>query len=109
MENHCELLKAKTGALAYRIMPAKKLFALGVGHVRRRGMEPGSRTDEPGQVLDTNIVQLSPLEWQVLGPLKREFAPDELRSEPWRARAEEAGVPYEQFLEVARGLAARGV
>ena len=44
---------------AFRIMPAKRLFALGVGHVRRRGMEPGSKTDEPGRVLDTNIVELS--------------------------------------------------
>jgi hypothetical protein len=109
MQRHCELLAARIGADAFRIMPAKRLFALGVGHVRRRGIEPGSKTDEPGQVLDTNIVELSPLEWRVLGPLKREFEPDELRSEPWRSRAEEAGVPYAEFLRVARGLADRGV
>ena len=109
MQRHCELLAAQIGATAFRIMPAKRLFALGVGHVRRRGMAPGSRSDEPGAVLDTNIVQLSPREWQVLGPLKREFAPHELGPEPWRARAEEAGVPYDEFLEVARGLSARGV
>src|SRR5678810_1368792 len=101
MENHCELLKAKTGALAYRIMPAKKLFALGVGHVRRRGMEPGSRTDEPGSVIDTNIVTVSDLDWKVLGPLKRELSPDEIGASPWRSRAREAGVAYEEFLRVA--------
>src|SRR3954468_22543481 len=44
MQRHCELLAARIGATAFRIMPAKRLFALGVGHVRRRGMEPGSRT-----------------------------------------------------------------
>ena len=109
MQRHCEVLSARIGATAFRIMPAKRLFALGVGHVRRRGLEPGSRTDEPGQVLDTNIVELTPREWQVLGPLKRELAVGEIGPEPWRARAEEAGVPYEEFLEVARGLAARGV
>jgi DNA-binding Lrp family transcriptional regulator len=109
MQRHCELLASRIGASAFRIMPAKRLFALGVGHVRRRGMEPGSRTDEPGQVMDTNIVELSDLEWRVLGPLKREFEPDELRAEPWRARAEETGIPYAQFLEVARGLAEHGV
>jgi DNA-binding Lrp family transcriptional regulator len=109
MRAHCELLAARIGATAFRIMPAKRLFALGVGHVRRRGMEPGSRTEGPGQVIDTNIVELSPLEWRVLGTLKREFAPHELRTEPWRARADEAGVPYEEFLAVARGLAERGV
>jgi hypothetical protein len=109
MQKHCELLAARIGATAFRIMPAKRLFALGVGHVRRRGIAPGSRTEEPGQVIDTNIVELSELEWRVLGPLKREFEPDELTAEPWRARAVEAGVPYEQFLAVARGLAEKKV
>jgi DNA-binding Lrp family transcriptional regulator len=109
MQRHCELLAARIGATAFRIMPAKRLFALGVGHVRRRGMEPGSRTEEPGQVLDTNIVTLSDLEWRVLGPLKREFGPDELRPDPWRARADEAGVSLAEFLAIARGLSARGV
>ena len=109
MQRHCELLAARIGATAFRIMPAKRLFALGVGHVRRKGMEPGSRTSEPGAVMDTNIVELSPLEWRILGPLKREFTVDELSVEPWRARAEDAGVPYDEFLAVARGLATRGV
>src|SRR3954465_7338449 len=54
MRTHCEFLAREVGADAFRIMPAKRLFALGVGHVRRRGMEPGSRSDEPGRVLDTN-------------------------------------------------------
>ena len=109
MQRHCELLAKRIGATAFRIMPAKRLFALGVGHVRRRGMEPGSRTEGPGRVIDTNIVELSDLEWRVLGPLKREFEPDELRPEPWRQRAEEAGVAYEEFLRVSHGLAGRGV
>ena len=109
MQRHCEVLAERIGATGFRIMPAKRLFALGVGHVRRKGMEPGSRTDEPGAVLDTNIVELSSLEWQVLGPLKRELEADEIIAQPWRARADEAGVSYETFLEVARGLSARGV
>jgi DNA-binding Lrp family transcriptional regulator len=109
MQRHCEFLAERIGAQAFRIMPAKCLFALGVGHVRRRGMEPGSRSDELGEVLDTNIVELTALEWRVLAALKRELAPDEVRPEPWRARAEEAGVSYEEFLRVARGLSERRV
>jgi len=109
MEKHCALLAQRIGADAYRIMPAKRLFALGVGHVRRRGMEPGSRSDEPGEVLDTNLVDLSALEWRVLAALKRELAPREVHAEPWHARAEEAGVTYEDFLRVARGLSERRV
>jgi len=109
MQRHCELLAERIGARAFRIMPAKRLFALGVGHVRRRGMEPGSRSDEPGAVMDTNIVDLSPLEWRVLAALKRELDPREIRVEPWRTRADEAGVPYDEFLRVAHGLSERRV
>ena len=72
-------------------------------------MEPGSRSDEPGRVMDTNIVELSELEWRVLEALKRELAVDEIGAMPWRARADEAGVSYEEFLQVSRGLAERGV
>jgi DNA-binding Lrp family transcriptional regulator len=109
MQRHCEWLALRIGAPAFRIMPAKRLFTLGVGHVRRRGMELGSKTEGPGQVIDTNIVELTELEWRVLGALKREFETAELRADPWRARADAAGLPYAQFLSVARSLAARGV
>jgi len=109
MRKHCEYLMRVTGAESFRMMPAKRLFALGVGHVRRRGMEPGSKTEEPGSVLDTNIVDLSALDWRVLGPLKREFREDEITPDPWRARALEAGVSFDEFVTIARSLNERGV
>ena len=109
MTRHCEWLRDRVGAEGYRLMPAKALFTLGVGHLRRKGMEPGSRSDEPGAVLDTTIVELTDREWQVLEPLKREFTPEEVRERPWEPRAKEAGVPLAEFLRVARELNARGV
>ena len=109
MRAHCEYLARVIGADAFRVMPAKRLFALGVGHVRRRGMEPGSKTDEPGAVLDTNIVQLSDLDWKVLTALKRELAVDEVAPDLWSGRAREAGVSLDEFLRVARSLNERGV
>jgi DNA-binding Lrp family transcriptional regulator len=109
MQRHCEFLAGKVGAEDFRIMPAKRLFALGVGHVRRRGMEPGSRSEEPGRVLDTNIVELSPLEWRVLTALKREFTLEEITPDPWRERADEAGLPVDEFIRIARSLSAREV
>jgi hypothetical protein len=109
MERHCEFLAGQVGADAYRIMPAKRLFALGVGHVRRRGMEPGSRSDSAGRVMDTKIVELSPLEWRVLERLKREFAVDEITPDPWRNRAAEAGLTLDEFVQVAHSLSAREV
>ena len=109
MAKHCDALMRRVGADAYRYMPAKRLFALGVGHVRRRGVEPGSKSDEPGAVIDTNIVELSTLDWRVLEPLKREFTPEEIGSNPWQARAAEAGLSLEAFASVARSLNERGV
>jgi hypothetical protein len=109
MQRHCEFLAGSVGAETFRIMPAKRLFALGVGHVRRRGMEPGSRSDEPGRVLDTNIVELSPLEWRVLTSLKREFTVDEVTPNPWRGRAGDAGLPLDEFIRIAHSLSEREV
>lgn len=109
MAKHCEFLLRETGAEAYKLMPAKRLFTLGVGHVRRRGLEPGARSDELGVVLDTTIVELNELEWRVLIALKREFEPDEIRNHPWNGRAEEAGVSFSEFVRVARDLSERGV
>jgi DNA-binding Lrp family transcriptional regulator len=109
MRKHGEFLQQRIGAEAFLLMPAKALFTLGVGHVRRRGMEPGSRSEEPGRVLDTAIANLTDAEWRVLEPLKREFAVDEIREDPWRARAEGAGVPLEEFVAIARSLNERGI
>src|SRR5262249_49811722 len=66
---------------------------------------------ERGGVIGTEVVELSPLEWRVLEPLKREFAVDEVRADPWRDRAREAvgGVSFDEFVRVARGLNERGV
>lgn len=109
LAKHCDVLCKETGAELYRLMPAKRLFALGVGHVRRRGMAPGSKADELADVTDTEIVELSELDWKVLVTLKREFEPDEITPDLWQARADEAGVPLETFLQVARSLNERRV
>lgn len=106
---HADFLAAQVGADHYRLMPAQRLFALGVGHLRRRGLEIGSLADVPADVLDTQIVQLSALDWQVLTALKREFEPEELTADLWRARADEAGVDLETFLRVGQSLNERGV
>ena len=109
MERHCEFLMERTGATAYRLMPAHRLFALGVGHVRRRLLEPGSRSDEPTRVMDTTIAELSSREWRVLEALKRELEPAEIDSNLWRQRALEAEVPLPEFLQIARDLNERRV
>ena len=109
MQKHADFLRQQTGAELFRLMPAKRLFALGVGHVRRRGMTIGSKADVPAEVMDVNVVQLNELEWRVLTALKREFEPDEIIEPIWQARADEARVPIETFCEVADELNRRKV
>lgn len=108
-EKHCDYLLSEVGGERYRIMPAKALFVLGVGHTRRRGMEPGSKSDEPADAMYPEVVELSDLEWRVLVALKREFAPAEIVRDLWAPRAEEAGLMLDEFYEVAQSLEERGV
>jgi len=109
LARHAEILAQQVGATSFRIMPARKLFALGVGHVRRRGIEPGSRSEQPAIVRDTDIVELSTVEWRVLTALKREFEPAEIGRGLWVRRASEAQLSLEDFCGVATELSRRGV
>src|ERR1700740_2289620 len=104
---HCELLAKKVGADRFRLMPARGIFTLGVGHVRRKTIEPGSRADEPAKMVPVQVVDLTDREWAVLLALKREFAVDEIGPSPWARRANEAGVSLNEFYQVAENLAER--
>src|SRR5438045_5370891 len=90
-------------------MPAKGIFTLGVGHVRRKTIPPGSKADQPAKMAPVEIVDLSEGEWDVLLALKREFTPEQIRPTPWAARAQEAGVSLEEFCRVAEELNARKI
>ncbi len=107
IEKHCDYLKEQIGAEAYLVMQAKALFALGVGHTRRKGMEPGSRDDEPADIMYPRVADLTDKEWRVLTALKRELAPEEIRPDFWRSRAAEAGVSLDEFAAVAKSFAER--
>jgi hypothetical protein len=109
MQKHADFLLRQTGGEHYRLMPAKRLFALGVGHVRRRGMAAGSKADALAEVMDVNVVKLNELEWRVLTALKREFEPEEITAQLWQQRAAEAQVPLETFYEIAEDLNRRKV
>jgi DNA-binding Lrp family transcriptional regulator len=109
LETHCQLVAKKVGAERFRLMPAKGIFTLGVGHVRRKMIEPGSKADQPAKMAPVQIVDLSEREWDVLVALKREFGADEIRPSPWVARAKEAGISLEEFFRVAEELNARKI
>ncbi|MCC6581354.1 MAG: Lrp/AsnC family transcriptional regulator [Phycisphaeraceae bacterium] len=109
MDAHCRWLMRQTGATRYLLLPAKKVFTLGVGHVRRRELSPGDRTDEPGRVLDVEVADLTEKQWHVLMPLKREFEPEEIVPDLWTGRADEAGVCLDAFHAIAEDLAKRQI
>jgi DNA-binding Lrp family transcriptional regulator len=109
LQAHCELLAKKVGAERFRLMPAKGIFTLGVGHVRRKTIEPGSKGEQPAKMIPVQMVELSEREWKVLLALKREFTPEEIKPSPWAARAKEAAVSLEEFFRVAEELSARKI
>ena len=107
LQEHAALLARHVGAEHFRLMPAKGIFVLGVGHVRRKTVEPGERADAPAQMTKVEAVELDEREWRVLLALKRELSPEEIHDAPWIARAREAGVGFDEFCDVARSLQAR--
>jgi hypothetical protein len=109
LERHTNILLKKVSGEKVKIMPAKGIFTLGVGHVRRKTIDPGSRGDRPAGMIRTEVVQLNDLEWRVLTALKREFATEEIVPNPWRGRAKEADLPLELFFSVAEDLDRRKI
>ena len=109
MEDHCRVLMRHTGCEKFKLMPARGIFALGVGHVRRKAIEPGDKSDAPARMIPVGVVQLTDLEWDILLALKRELTLDEIRPGLWAARAAEAGVDLDIFCRVAEDLNARKV
>src|SRR5204863_7956111 len=72
LEAHCELLAKKVGADRFRLMPAKGIFTLGVGHVRRKMIVPGSKADQAVKMIPVQRVELSVPECGVWLGLMRE-------------------------------------
>ncbi|MGI8601624.1 MAG: Lrp/AsnC family transcriptional regulator [Verrucomicrobiales bacterium] len=104
LERHARVLQRLTGASDFVLLPAKGIFALGVGHVRRKTIDPGDRATEPARMIPTDPVPLSSLEWNVLLALKDELNPQEIVADPWRHRAAVAGVSREEFVRVCQAL-----
>ncbi len=109
MERHCEVLMRHTGCKSFKLMPAKGIFALGVGHVRRKTIEPGDHCEMPASMIRVGVVNLTEAEWDVLLALKREFTVEEIGLNPWARRAQEAGTDLETFCSIAEDLNKRQV
>ena len=109
INDHCDVLKRLIGAEDYYTMQAHGIFALGVGHVRRKSMEPGEKADVPAVMMTTNIADLDAEEWNILLHLNGDLTADEIGPEPGLGRAQAAGVSMEKFCEVAKRLDSKGI
>ncbi|MEA2492004.1 MAG: hypothetical protein QOH21_3796 [Acidobacteriota bacterium] len=109
VERHCEYLRTQIGAEKFRIMPALRAFVLGVGHMRRKDMPIGEKSEEQAAVMEPAIVQLSDPDWDVLMALKLDLDPEEIGPGLWERRARAAGIDPETFFTIAEDLDRRGV
>lgn len=106
---HCDYLRTRIGAQAYRVMPALRAFVLGVGHMRRKGMKVGQMSETHAHATQASIVDLSERDWEVLMLIKRDLDPEEIGPGLWERRASAAGIDAETFFTIAEDLDRRGV
>jgi len=109
LDEHCGVLANLVCAEEFLLMPARGVFTLGVGHVRRKNLEPGARSNQPARMTTTAAVSLSDEEWQVLLAIKDELLPEEIRPDPWTDRARTAGLSPSRFFDIAHTLDQKSV
>ncbi len=109
LEAHCRYLATQIGAVRHRILRAKGIFTLGVGHVRRRTLEIGAICPAKARMHAVEVRELSEEQWRVLGTLKEELRPEEVALGLWEARAESIGLRLPEFVRVARELERLGI
>jgi len=107
LESHCNILLHRTGAEGFRLMRAKGIFTLGVGHVRRKSIQPGDKASRPAKMLAVSTSPVTPLEWKVLLTLKQEFSPEEICEPAWKRRILQLGLKSEDFFQIAESLESR--
>ncbi|QSR88619.1 Lrp/AsnC family transcriptional regulator [Methylacidiphilum caldifontis] len=109
LERHCEILKNFIEAEHYKIMPAKGIFTLGVGHIRRKTTPPGTKADTLASMHPVSLKKLTDKQWQVLGVLKKELTLEEIDEGLWEKRARSIGMENNEFFSIAKELEKMGI
>jgi DNA-binding Lrp family transcriptional regulator len=104
-----ELLGREIGARDAVVMPARAVFRLGVGQMRRRGIAPGTRAAKPAEARRPHVEDLEAEDWRVISILMREFRAAELGPDPWAARIREARLSPGYFFGRVERLEERGL
>ena len=98
------VLNGLSARTEYLLMPANGVFALGVGHVRRKRMEPGEKTDEPAVMMTTVARPTLPRGMGHAGGFEGGTDARRKCAKIHGTRAERAGVTHDRFYEIAEGL-----
>ncbi len=106
---HCQVLMEKIGADDYRWLPTVRVFALGVGHVRRAGLAVGAMTAQPAAAMAKHDIQLSDEQWRFLAVLKGDLSVHEITHETWAGRAQVLHMTVDDFAAMGEQLAQQGV
>ena len=104
LEEHANVLLEQTPAQSYILMPAKGIFTLGVGHVRRKVLKFGEKSEKPAKMMTTKPLILNNKEWTVLISLKEELKREEIVSDIWERRAESIGLTFSDFCQISKSL-----
>lgn len=108
LERHADVLRKRVEAEDYVLMPAKGIFALGVGHVRRRSLAPGAKEEQSAAMVTTDPISLNAGEWEVALCLKEELGVTEIRDDVWLTRARGIGMKFDTFCGIAEDLDQKG-
>ncbi|MFZ5807000.1 MAG: Lrp/AsnC family transcriptional regulator [Verrucomicrobiota bacterium] len=106
---HADFLKKRIGAKQYFLLPARGIFVLSVGHIRRANMALDSKSPHPVRMQMPKKIRLSRREWKILEIIQREFQPEEIQKNLWQKRAEKKGIAWDFFLKQARNLEKKDV
>lgn len=109
INRHCRALAERIGAQAYACMPVVGMFSLSVGHVRRAALAPDALLPADPIMQIPPRPSLNEREWDVLLAFRRPLAEYEICPQPWRFRAQELGIPADEFYSTAKRLVQQGV
>jgi len=109
LKEHCEAWRDRVSATAFRLLPARGIFSLGVGHLRRRSVAAGALLPALRPMKRVELVRLTDAERRVVAAVTPEISLEEIADDLWQQRASRAGIPLEDFYATMEDLDKRGL
>lgn len=108
-EAHCRMLAPNIRAINFVCMPTVGMFRLGVGHLRRANLPPGTLDADLPPMKFPPSPLLNEQELLVLRSVCRPFRETEIAPNMWESRAEQLGMSVDLYCRVAERLSHLGL